>query len=140
MLQNHRLSRSIRIVSLIAVVGAAGVLTVTALPTLSGGHLNGNRLMIHMMASGVMVAALPIYGLTRLLPSSLAKFQSRLAQVALRCLLLCGMLTIATMFACMLPVFSTSSMESLISTHGWLGYLTAIAALGVMATSFLSRR
>ena len=39
------------------------VLALTALPVLAGGHLEGYTLLMHMMASGMLVVALPLFSL-----------------------------------------------------------------------------
>ncbi|TWU55099.1 hypothetical protein [Rubripirellula reticaptiva] len=128
---SSKLSSLIRTGSLIAIVVATIVLVVTALPTLAGGHLADARLMVHMMASGVVVTLLPVYAIARLMPSSRGLLDSPVQRAALQCLLLFGLLTIATMFVCMLPIASTHTMETLVSLHGWAGYALAIATAWV---------
>ncbi|MGB7323367.1 MAG: hypothetical protein WBD31_00745 [Rubripirellula sp.] len=128
---SSKLISLIRNGSLIAIVVATIVLVVTALPTLVGGHLADTRLLTHMMASGVVVTLLPVYAIARLMPSSRGLLDSPVQRAALRCLLLSGLLTIATMFLCMLPIASTDTMKTLISLHGWAGYALAIATAWV---------
>ncbi|TWU60318.1 hypothetical protein Poly51_05930 [Rubripirellula tenax] len=137
---SSKLISLIRIGSLIAIIVATIVLVVTALPTLAGGHLADTRLLVHMMASGVVVALLPVYAIARLMPSSRGTLDTSAQRTALRCLLLFGLLTTATMFVCMLPIASTHTMETLIALHGWSGYALAVATVWVGIMSLGGRR
>lgn len=117
----------IRKVSWIAVLVAIVVLVVTSLPTLWGGHLTGIALLGHMMASGVVVVLLPVYAAARLMSAGNAA--TRFEWAAFRVLLVLGVITIATMFACMMPLASTATMNQLVWMHGWSGFAMAAAAV-----------
>lgn len=108
---------------------AVFVSVLTSLPTWFDGHLGGYRLMVHMMASGLIVAALPVYAILRWsewwtdVPRGVGE------PIAFWTMIVFGFLTIASMFACMLPVASTSMMRELIDLHGWFGSVLAIAVI-----------
>lgn len=107
---------------LIALVAIIFVLTATALPVLGGGHLEGPMLLLHMMASGALVIVLPIFGLY-FLTRSIDRFKSGgLQRLGFWSLLITGLLTIVTVFVCMLPIPSTETMHELIEVHGYAGF------------------
>ncbi|MEO9595809.1 hypothetical protein [Rhodopirellula bahusiensis] len=126
----------IRNVSLLVLVIATGALVATALPALWGGHLGGATLRFHMMASGAVVALLPVYAVTRLLMRRQPVAESAFELGAFRTLLIFGIATIATMFVCMLPVASTETMHELVELHGWAGFAMAAAIAWVVYTTF----
>lgn len=123
---------------LFALVLVVGILTVTALPALFGGALGGKMLLAHMMASGALVVGLPVLALAFLrhfwgsTPIARSQQWGYLACVAT------GLLTIATVFLCMLPIPSTDQMHELILVHGWAGFAmvpaTLLLVVGVKAT------
>ena len=113
-----------RFVSL-SFLGVVLLLTITSIPVLFGGHLEGMLLLVHMMASGVMVFLLPVFGwvwLFRCASSPMQRFVSWL-------ILASGFVTLLTMFACMLPIASTEQMQKLIDWHGFAGWAMAIFVL-----------
>ena len=98
------------------------VLTVTALPSIQGETLGGIILMLHMMASGALVFALPVYAMLyvwRHLDRSAATATQRLG---FWCVLVTGLIATATMFACMMPIASTETMHHLVQWHGYAGF------------------
>ena len=126
-----------------ALVIVVGLLAATALPFLSGKPLEGDILLMHMLVSGALVIGLPILAiafLRYLLPSTLtspseilasdpeiegpknSRFGRSVFQFGYLTTVLTGLLTIATVFACMLPVPSTEQMHTLIWAHGWAGF------------------
>jgi hypothetical protein len=115
----------------VAIAAIVAALTVTALPVLAGGHLGGTMLLLHMMASGAMVIALPLFALYYL-PRCISQLTSdSLQRLGYWLLIFTGLVTIATMFACMLPIPSTNQMHQLIQLHGYAGFamVPAVALL-----------
>lgn len=107
---------------LVALVAIIFVLTVTALPVLGGGHLEGPMLLLHMMASGALVIVLPLFALFYL-GRSISRFKSGGAErLGFWSLLITGLLTIVTVFVCMLPLPSTETMHQLIAIHRYAGF------------------
>lgn len=114
-----------RTLTLVLIVLVA-VLTATAATSWGGHAMGGITLLIHMAASGAMVFALPVYaiiGLSQRHPQTLA------SNIGFWSLVAFGLLTIATVFLCMLPIASTDQMHQLVSWHGWAGYAMTIAAV-----------
>lgn len=127
------MSRWIDRLLLIALCLVVTVLTVTALPSLSGATLGGGWLLVHMMASGALVIGMPLFALaflrhffggTSLAPSQQLGYLTTLAT---------GLLTIATVFLCMLPIPSTNQMHELMKVHGWAGFAMVPAVLLLLA-------
>lgn len=119
------IQRATFIVMLIAVV----VSVLTSLPTWFDGHLGGYRLLIHMMASGVIVVALPLYAILRWSDWLKTVPRSAAEPIAFWSMIVFGFLTIASMFACMMPIASTATMRELIDLHGWLGSVMAVTVI-----------
>ena len=111
----------------LALFVAVCVSVVTSLPTWMGGHLGDNRLLAHMMASGVIVVLLPVYGWLRLVDWLAEPRPTAGESLAFWSMMLFGFLTIATMFVCMTPMASTASMRELIDLHGWVGGVLALS-------------
>lgn len=107
---------------MVALVAIIFVLTVTALPVLGGGHLGGPTLLLHMMASGALVIILPLFALFFVLRCISRLKSGGLQRLGFWLLLISGLLTIATVFLCMLPLPSTETMHQLISVHGYAGF------------------
>lgn len=116
---------------------AVAVSVITSLPTWWDGHLGGYALLAHMTASGVIVIALPLYAVLRWTDWFTTIPQRAGEPIAFWIIVVFGFLTIASMFACMTPITSTSTMRELIDLHGWLGSVMAIA---VVANLFLYRK
>jgi membrane protease YdiL (CAAX protease family) len=114
---------------LIAVLVLVALLTATALPSLSGEHLGGNTLLLHMMASGALVFALPLFALAWLRQSLDHERSTPPLRWGFWLVLVTGMITIATVFACMLPIPSTDQMHELVRWHGYAGFAMVPAAL-----------
>ncbi|TWT92618.1 hypothetical protein [Neorhodopirellula pilleata] len=122
-------------VLLIAVI----VSVLTSLPTWFDGHLGGYRLLGHMMASGVIVVALPLYAILRWTDRLTAPAQRlvklrRAEPIVFWGMVLFGFLTIGTMFVCMMPLASTLTMRALVDLHGWLGAVLALAVAANLAS------
>jgi hypothetical protein len=107
---------------LIAITAIISVLTVTALPVLSGGQLTGQTLLLHMFASGALVFALPIFALFYLGRSINRLRSGGLQRIGFWSLVLTGLITIATVFIAMLPIPSTQQMHQLLDVHGYAGF------------------
>ena len=83
-----------------------------------------------------MVIALPLFVLVYL-PRSISRFASgSLQRLGFWSLVVTGLVTTATVFACMLPVPSTDQMRQLIQLHGYAGFamVPAVALLLVGAS------
>jgi len=121
---------------LIAITAIIAVLTLTALPVLQEGHLGGALLLLHMMASGALVIVLPLFALIYI-GRSISRFNSGgLQRLGFWSLVVTGLLTIATVFACMLPVPSTDQMHQLIQLHRYAGFaMVPAVALLLVGTS-----
>jgi hypothetical protein len=119
----------IRRLCLVLLVIEIAVLVGTSLPTWWGGHLGGYRLLAHMVASGVVVVLLPVYGILRWTDWLTKPAVSRASGITFWLLIVCGFLTIASMFACMLPSTSTTWMRTLIDFHGWIGSTMAVVTV-----------
>lgn len=100
------------------------LLTITALPTLAGGHLGGTVLLLHMMASGVMVALVPLT-----LWWFIGSARGRGVSATFLWFVTLASATIGSVFIVMLPIASTPVMEKAVTIHGWVGYATAIMGL-----------
>lgn len=113
---------------------ATVVLFGTSLPTWWGGHFGGYRLLAHMAASGVVVIGLPLYAILRWTDWLSSPIPTRGSAWTFWALILSGFLTIASMYACMMPSTTTSWMVALIDFHGWIGATMAVAAIAHLAT------
>lgn len=119
----------IRCLTLAVIIAAIAVLVGTSLPTWWGGHFGGFRLLAHTMASGVLVVGLPVYSILWWTEWLSKPNASRANVITFWALVFTGFLTIASMFACMLPTTSTPWMITLIDFHGWIGSTMAIVAI-----------
>ncbi len=114
---------------LAAVTVLIAVLAVTTLPWILGGHFAGKWLLAHMAASGALVFALPLLGLS-LLWRNLGGGNSGFAErVGYWLLIISGLTTIATVFLCMLPLPSTDQMHGLVVLHTYAGFAMVPASL-----------
>ncbi len=118
------ITRFVSLVLLIVVV----ILAITAIPTLLGGHLEGKMLLVHMMASGVMVFVLPVFGGLMMFRSATPPWQRGLAWFVLAT----GLATLLTMFACMSPILSTDQMRTVVTWHGWVGFVFSFLVVILM--------
>mgnify|MGYP003662959601 CR=1 FL=1 len=116
---------------LITILLVVLLLTATAVPSLQGQPLGGIALLVHMMASGVLVFALPIYGIVFLWRHIDVRVASAMQRTGFWLVLVTGLATTATVFACMLPIASTETMHELIRWHGYAGFamVPAVALL-----------
>jgi len=112
-----------------AILIASAILVATSLPTWWGEHLGGYRLLAHMSASGILVAGLPLYAILRWTDWLTPGKTTRGSAITFWLMTFAGFLTIASMFACMLPTTSTATMRTLIDFHGWIGTTMAITAV-----------
>ena len=107
---------------LLALVLVVAVLTVTSLPSLGGETLGGQMLLAHMMASGVLVMGLPVFALFFLRYFVAKRATSGFQNLGYLATLATGLVTIVTVFLCMMPIPSTHQMHSLMSIHAWAGF------------------
>ncbi|MEM6473463.1 MAG: hypothetical protein AAF802_28145 [Planctomycetota bacterium] len=118
------------------------ILTITSVSALGGEPLGGNELLAHMMASGVLVVGLPVFAIAaiRHLPK---KDTSTTQGIGVLLTITTGLLSIVTVFLCMLPIASTDQMHTLIKAHRWAGLSmipsVAILMLGMTFTRSASR-
>lgn len=116
------------------------VLVGSTIPWLSGGHLQGNALLLHMFASGAMVVVLPLLAFSAVWPN-ISRFKSGgLQRLGFWLLMLTGLATIATVFVCMLPIPSTEQMRELMRAHGYAGFAMLPALLLLIAGAARWRR
>lgn len=121
---------------LVALVAIIFVLTVTAAPVLAGGHLGGPMLLLHMMASGALVFVLPVFAIYYLSRSISSLHSGGLERLGFWTLLVSGLMTIATMFICMMPIPATQTMQQLVELHGYAGFaMVPAVALLVLGAS-----
>jgi hypothetical protein len=113
----------------LATPAVVGVLTITALPSLGGGDVHGRWLLAHMMASGSLVFLLPAFGFFGLARLVRTKAWTKVRAAAFWMALLCGFLTIGTMFVGMMPIASTEQMHGLITSHGIIGYAMTLSVV-----------
>ena len=125
---------------LLGILAVVTVLTITAFPVLAGYHLGGTMLLLHMMASGALVFALPIAGILWLSRALSNADSSRMQRWGFWLLLATGFATIATVFFCMLPYPSTDTMHQLIALHGWAGFAMVPAVVLLVVGSLRWRR
>ena len=128
---------------LVALLAAILALVVTSLPSLSGETLDGTMLLAHMMASGTLIFGLPILAIVFLRHFSARRPTSAVQSLGYWLTIVAGIITIATVFLCMLPVPSTEQMHELMSIHAWAGYAmipaAAILIVGTRITRSASR-
>lgn len=131
----------ILVFALIVVVVA---LAVTSVPALRGETLGGQALMGHMMSSGLLVFGLPIFALVFLRHLSASRSTSIWQKLGYLAVITTGLLTILTVFLCMLPIPSTREMHTLMSVHRWAGLAMiptiALLVIGMLATRSASHR
>lgn len=125
---------------LVGIAGIVAVLAATALPALTGGHLGGNMLMLHMMASGAMVFGLPVLAIYFLPRYISGRESNSMQRTGYWLLIFTGLIAIATMFACMLPIPSTDQMHKLITLHGYAGFATVPAVALLLLGAWRWRR
>ncbi|MCO8122168.1 hypothetical protein NHH03_10500 [Stieleria sp. TO1_6] len=124
---------------LLALILVVALLTITALPFFAGQTLGGQTLLIHMMASGVLVVGLPLFALVFLRHLRPSQPASKAQQAGYLATIATGLLTILTVLACMLPIASTEQMHVLMETHGWAG-LAMIPAIGLLLIGMRAKR
>ncbi len=121
----------ILLVLLFVVIFAASA--TAALPAFFGAdHLGGALLLAHMFSSGGLVFLLPIFALFWLFSCISSATSGALQRLGFWLLVSSGLLTIATIFACMLPYPSTEQMEQLIKLHGYAGFAMVPALFVLM--------
>lgn len=125
---------------LLAIVAIVAALTATALPVLAGHHLGGTVLLLHMMASGALVFALPAAGLFWLSRYLNQHASNTIGRWGFWLTIATGLATIGTVFACMLPYPSTDTMHQLIKWHGWAGFAMVPAVVLLLFGSLRWRR
>ncbi len=128
------------LILLLGILVVVAVLTITAIPALAGHHLGGTMLLVHMMASGALVFALPVAGILWLTRALGDAESSSLQRWGFWLMITTGFATIATVFFCMLPYPSTDTMHQLIALHGWAGFAMVPAVVLLVVGSLRWRR
>jgi hypothetical protein len=122
----------------VLVLVAAG--TATAIPVFTEGHVGGTMLLAHMVGSSGLVFVLPVFAVFWLLRCIDHRASDRMERIGFWLLIVSGLLTIATVFACMLPYPSTDQMEKLVALHGYAGFAMVPALVILLAGMARSRR
>ena len=132
------MSNILHSVFLVALFLIVALLTATAVPSLKGEPLGGTTLLLHMMASGALVFALPLYAMFYVWRHLNLSAATGIQRLGFWLVLVSGMITTATVFACMMPIASTETMHQLIAWHGYAGFAMvpafAVLVLGVSRT------
>ena len=100
-----------------------------AMGLFSGDHLGGVILLAHTFAGGAMVVVVPMFALFWVFRCGSSITSGAIERLGFWCLIVSGLVTIATIFACMLPVPSTHQMEQLVEIHGYAGFAMVPALL-----------
>ncbi len=114
---------------LVVIAIVVAVLTITALPTLDDKHMAGTRLMIHMMAGGSLVAAMPVFAILFLSRAISPQRSAILQRWGFWLMILAATLAIGSVLMCMLPLLSTEQMHRWMVIHGYAGFATGAALL-----------
>jgi hypothetical protein len=124
----------------IVITVAVGILALTALPFWVDEHMEGQRLKNHMLASGALVVGLPLLAIFGMPGASRQAASVAVHQLGYWLLILTGLVTMTTMFLCMLQVPSTEQMHQLIEVHGYAGFATVPAVVLLIVGMVRSRR
>jgi len=114
---------------LTAVILLIAVLAVSTLPWMVGGHFAGPWLLLHMTASGALVIILPLLALSLLWQNISRVHSGSMERLGYWLLIVSGLITIATIFLCMLPLPSTEQMHVLVLLHSYAGFAMVPASL-----------
>ena len=109
---------------LIVISVVVATLTLTSLPTFFEEHMEGQRLMIHMMAGGTLVFALPLFGMLFLGRVISPTRSTGLQRLGFWLLIVGALVAITSVLLCMMPLLSTEQMERWMSVHGYAGLAT----------------
>jgi hypothetical protein len=121
---------------LLAVVVILLVSVAGLIPWLTGSHLEGWTLMLHMGTGGALVSLLPLFALScqwRMVGDAGSNLAERIGFWGL---ILTGLLTIVTVFLCMLPLMSTEQMRQSMVIHTYAGF-AMVPALAVLLIGWL---
>lgn len=116
------------------------IVTILLATAWGGGPLHGNTLMLHMMVSGAMVFALPLFAIVWLPRILDYKHRAWVLRAGFWGVVASGFITIATMFVSMLPLAATGDLKRLISLHGYAGFVSVAAAVLFAVGWILSRK
>ncbi len=117
---------------LVSIAAIVAVLAFTSLPFFGGHHLQGPGLKLHMLASGALVCVLPLFAVWLLSRNMSRMTSSGVQRLGYWSVVISGLITILTMFLCMLPYPSTERMHQLIQWHGYAGFAMVPAVLLVL--------
>lgn len=117
-----------RILVFVAALSLA-VLTATVVPWMTGDHLEGPTLLLHMAASGGLVVSLPLLAVSLVWRHLRGGSTGAIQRLAFWVLMIAGTLTIASVFLCMLPLPSTQQMHALMRVHSYTGFAMLPAML-----------
>ena len=118
---------------------AVALLFVTSLPALREQQMTGSTLMLHMMAGGSLVFALPVFALMFLGPAISLNRSARSQRLGFWLFILTGLVTISSVLLCMLPLLATEQMHFAMLVHGYAG-LATVPALLIFVIGGLHRR
>ncbi|MCD0459319.1 hypothetical protein [Roseiconus lacunae] len=93
------------------------ILTATSAPAVLGRPFGGTMLLTHMMASGALVFGLPVFAFAMIRHFLPQHPIARSHAAGFLLTVMAGLLTIASVFACMLPIPSTDQMHRLMQVH-----------------------
>lgn len=133
-------------------VSSIAVLAVTAFySVLVHGAMQGWMLLAHMLGAGLLVAALPLFGLTWALRGRLPWRRGEgarpevptgrgwLTELLLWVILITGAATAGSMLAGMFPQFDTERLRQLVDVHRYSGLVLAVAATIQLYSVLLGR-
>jgi hypothetical protein len=114
--------------------------TATSIVVFIDGHVGGFMLLVHMVASSGLVFAMPIFALLWLFRCLDHNASGSMERWGYWLMIVTGLLTIITVFVCMLPFPSTEQMETLITLHGYAGFAMVPALVVLLIGSARWRR
>lgn len=124
---------------IVVLIGIVAALLISLVPWSTGRPLSGTMLLVHMFASGALVGILPLFAISYLWKSLSHLTAGTFQRIGYWTLVLTGLITIATVFVCMLPVASTEQMHELMVVHSYAGF-AMVPALLLLAVGALRWR
>ena len=125
---------------LVVILAAVSALTLTSLSTFFDEHMEGRRLMLHMTAGGVLVFAMPLFGMLYLSRAISPNRSAVLQRAGFWLLIVATLVSLTSVLLCMMPVLSTEQMQRWMTVHGYAGLVTLPALLLLVAGSIRWRR
>ncbi|MEM6777242.1 MAG: hypothetical protein AAF670_06270 [Planctomycetota bacterium] len=131
--------RQLERLAMAVVVLATLALLITSIPWTRGEELHGMWLMAHMGASGLFVVGLPLQAVLFIALQRAIPTLHELEKTLIHSLFVLGLLTIGTMFACMLPIAATDQLRTLIQLHGWIGISVVVLLVVIVVVRLTTR-